>query len=109
MVANERDQLKRVRDKYCTEKVQFDRQAEEVKEQAEQDAQESRKIGYFMTHKENLIAQLGQLRRDLDAEKGELRSNRIKLGLFKNELATKQKAIENLRYTYITGDQQSMV
>lgn len=58
-VANEREELKRVRDKYCTEKVQFDRQAEEVKEQAEQDAQESRKIGYFMTHKENLIAQLG--------------------------------------------------
>lgn len=35
VVANQRDELKRVRDKYCTEKVQFDRQAEEVKEQAE--------------------------------------------------------------------------
>ena len=33
-----------------------------------------------------------------------MREDRIKLEIFKNELATKQKTLESLRYNYIKQD-----
>jgi len=59
-------------------------------------------------NKERLQEELRQLRLDLEAERQQLREDKIKLEIFKNELKTKQKTIESLRYNYIKGDQQSM-
>jgi hypothetical protein len=38
-----------------------------------------------------------------------IREDKIEMEIFKNELKTKQKTIENMRYNYIKGDQQSLV
>ena len=42
-----------------------------------------------------------KLRSALDEEKAQIAEDRVKLEIFKNELRTKQKAIESMRYEYI--------
>lgn len=45
----------------------------------------------------------------MEAEKNQIRDDRIELEIFKNELKTKQKTIENMRFNYIKNDQENMV
>ena len=53
--------------------------------------------------------ELKQLSADLDGEKNQIRDDKIELEIFKNELKTKQKTIESMRFNYIKGDQENMV
>jgi len=46
------------------------------------------------------------LRGGLDDEKYQIAEDRVKLEIFKNELRTKQKAIETMRYEYIKATSQ---
>ena len=47
-----------------------------------------------------------KLRGALDDEKQQIAEDRVKLEIFKNELRTKQKAIETMRYEYIKATSQ---
>lgn len=47
------------------------------------------------------------LRGDLENERDSIREDRIKLEMYKNELKTRQKTIENIRYEYIKNNQES--
>jgi len=40
-------------------------------------------------------------RQELTEERNSIKEDRVKLEIFKNELLTKQKVIENLRYDYL--------
>ena len=91
------------------QKDAFDRDVQQIKEQGEADQIESEKIGYFKANKERLKEELRKLKNDLESEKSQLKEDRIKLEIFKNELNTKQKTIEGLRYNYIKGDQQQIM
>ena len=75
-----------------------------IKEKGEQDQLDSEKIGYFKANKVRLNEELKQLRIDLEAERQQIREDKIELEIFKNDLKTKQKTIENMRYNYIKGD-----
>lgn len=46
---------------------------------------------------------------ELEGEKNQIRDDKIELEIFKNELKTKQKTIESMRFNYIKGDQENMV
>ena len=48
--------------------------------------------------------ELKRLEADLEGEKNQIRDDKIELEILKNELKTKQKTIENLRFNYIKGD-----
>ena len=50
------------------------------------------------------MEELKQLGADLEAEKNQIRDDKIELEIFKNELKTKQKTIESMRFNYIKGD-----
>lgn len=99
MLDNER--LQEQLDKYCIEKDKFEREAMKVKDQAERDQIDSEKIGYFKANKERLLDDLRQLRSDLEAERDSLKEDRIKLEMFKNDLKTRQKTIESLRFEFV--------
>jgi hypothetical protein len=47
------------------------------------------------------------LRIDLEAEKDNIKEDRVKLEMFKNELKTRQKTIEGLRFDYIKSSGES--
>ena len=47
-----------------------------------------------------------KLRIALDEERQQIAEDRVKLEIFKNELRTKQKAIETMRYEYIKATSQ---
>lgn len=55
------------------------------------------------------MEELKRLEADLEGEKNQIRDDKIELEIFKNELKTKQKTIENLRFNYIKGDQDTLV
>ncbi len=99
MLENER--LQEQLDKYCIERDRFEREALKIKEQAERDQIDSEKIGYFKANKERLLDDLRQLRLDLELEHSSLKEDRIKLNLFKNDLKTRQKTIETLRFDFV--------
>lgn len=68
-VVEENDALQEELDKYCIEKEQFDRHAQQVKEQGEQDQLDSEKIGYFKANKDRLREELRQRRQELESER----------------------------------------
>ena len=82
-------------------KEAFDRRANAVKEQGENDQLDSEKIGFFKANKERIKDEMRKLRSALDEEKTQIAEDRVKLEIFKNELKSKQKAIETMRYEYI--------
>jgi len=84
----------------------FDRRALEVKEQGENDQLDSEKIGFFKANKERIKDEMRRLRGALEEEKQQIAEDRVKLEIFKNELKTKQKAIETMRYEYIKATSQ---
>ena len=47
-----------------------------------------------------------KLRNALEEEKKQIQEDRVKLDIFKNELRTKQKTIETIRYEYIKATSQ---
>lgn len=49
------------------------------------------------------------LKSELESERSSIREDRIKLDLFKNELKTKQKTIENMRYEFIKNGHENIV
>ncbi len=100
-VTLENERLQEQLDKYCIERDRFEREALKIKEQAERDQIDSEKIGYFKANKERLLDDLRQLRLDLELEQSSLKEDRIKLNLFKNDLKTRQKTIETLRFDFI--------
>ena len=53
--------------------------------------------------------ELKRLEADLEGEKNQIRDDKIELEILKNELKTKQKTIENLRFNYIKGDQENII
>ena len=72
-----------------------------MKEQGEFDQLDSEKIGFFKANKERIRDELRKLKASLEEDKASLGEDRVKLEIFKNELKTKQKAIETMRYEYI--------
>lgn len=78
---------------------------QQIKEQGEQDQIESEKIGFFKANKDRLKEELKKLKQELEQEKTNIKEDRVRLNLFRNELTTKTKAIEALRYNYIKTDQ----
>ena len=83
------------------QKEAFDRRAQAVKDQGENDQLDSEKIGFFKANKERIKDEMRKLRVGLDDEKQQIAEDRVKLEIFKNELHSKQKAIETMRYEYI--------
>lgn len=83
------------------QKEAFDRRAQAVKEQGENDQMDSEKIGFFKANKERIKDEMKKLRGALEEEKQQIQEDRVKLEIFKNELRTKQKTIETMRYEYI--------
>ena len=71
------------------QKEAFDRRAQEVKEQGENDQLDSEKIGFFKANKERIKDEMKKLRGALDDEKQQIAEDRVKLEIFKNELRTK--------------------
>ncbi len=67
----------------------FDRRAQAVKEQGENDCLDSEKIGFFKANKDRIKDEIRQLRSALDDEKQQHAEDRVKLEIFKNELRTK--------------------
>lgn len=104
-VAIENDHLQEELDKYCIEKENFEREAEAIKDKGLRDKSESEEIGHFKTHKEALYEKLKKRREDIEKQKSMIQEDRVKLNIFRNELMTKQKTIETLRYNYIKSDQ----
>jgi len=100
------EQLQEQLDRFNIEKENFDRRAMMVKEQGELDQLDSEKIGFFKVNKERIRDELKKLRASLDEDKISLTEDRIKLEIFKQELKTKQKAIEVMRYEYIKSTSQ---
>ena len=88
------------------QKEAFDRRANTVKEQGENDQLDSEKIGFFKANKERIKDEMRKLRGALDEEKTQIAEDRVKLEIFKNELKSKQKAIETMRYEYIKATSQ---
>ena len=84
----------------------FDRRAQTVKDQGENDQLDSEKIGFFKANKDRIRDEMKKLKCDLDEEKTSIAEDRVKLEIFKNELRSKQKAIENMRYEYIKATSQ---
>ncbi len=77
-----------------------------IKDQAERDQVDSEKIGYFKANKERLIDELRALREDLENEKESIKEDKVKLEMFKNEMKTRQKTIESMRFEYIKHSSQ---
>lgn len=88
------------------QKEAFDRRAQAVKEQGENDQMDSEKIGFFKANKERIKDEMKKLRGALEEEKQQIQEDRVKLEIFKNELRTKQKTIETMRYEYIKATSQ---
>ncbi len=78
-----------------------------IKEQGERDQSDSEKIGYFKANKDRLKDELKQLRSELEAERESIKEDRIKLEMFKNELKTRQKTIESIRFDFIKNTADS--
>ena len=95
------DALQEQTDRFNLEKENFDRRAQAVKEQGEHDQLDSEKIGFFKANKERIREEMKRLKVGLEEERQQLTEDRVKLEIFKNELKTKQKAIETARYEYI--------
>ena len=72
-----------------------------MKEQGEIDQADSEKIGFFKANKERIREELKNMKVQLEEERDGVSEDRCKLEIFKNELRTKQKAIEASRYEYI--------
>jgi hypothetical protein len=85
------------------ERELFEREAGRLKAEAERDQADSEKIGFFKAHKERLRDDLRLLREELERERDLLREQRIRLDLHRNELKTRQKAIEQLRFEFVNG------
>lgn len=68
-VVAENDALQEELDKYCIEKEQFDRNAQQVKEQGEQDQLDSEKIGWFKANKDRLKEELRVKKLELEQER----------------------------------------
>lgn len=100
------NQLQEQIERFSMQKEAFDRRAQEVKEQGENDQLDSEKIGFFKANKERIKDELKKVRNALDEEKSQINEDRVKLEIFKNELRTKQKAIESMRYEYIKSTSQ---
>jgi len=77
-----------------------------VKEQGEHDQLDSEKIGFFKANKERIREEMKRLKVGLEEERQQMTEDRVKLEIFKNELKTKQKAIETARYEYIKQTSQ---
>ena len=67
---------------------------------------DSEKIGFFKANKDRIRDEMKKLKGDLDEEKQSIAEDRVKLEIFKNELRSKQKAIETMRYEYIKATSQ---
>jgi len=67
---------------------------------------DSEKIGFFKANKERIKDEMKKLRGALEEEKQQIQEDRVKLEIFKNELRTKQKTIETMRYEYIKATSQ---
>ncbi len=67
---------------------------------------DSEKIGFFKANKDRIMDELKKLRGALEEEKQTIAEDRVKLEIFKNELRTKQKTIEAMRYEYIKATSQ---
>jgi len=67
---------------------------------------DSEKIGFFKANKERIKDEMQRARSALEEEKQQIAEARVKLEIFKNELRTKQKAIETMRYEYIKATSQ---
>lgn len=52
---------------------------------------------------------LRRLKEELEVEKESLKEDRIKLELYKNDIKTRQKTIETLRFDFIKNNQDSAV
>ena len=102
MLDNEK--LKEHLDKYCIDRGNFDRDAMRVKEQAERDQIDSEKIGFFKANKERLLDDLRRLREELENERDSIKEDRVKIELFKNDIKTRQKTIEALRFEFIKNN-----
>lgn len=76
-----------------------------MKVEAERDQAESEKIGFFKANKDRLRDDLRLLREELERERDALREDRIRLDMHKNELRTRQKTVETLRFEYISSHQ----
>ena len=51
--------------------------------------------------------ELRQLRADLETEMASIKEDKIKLEMYKNELKTRQKTIEGMRFDYIKNSQDN--
>ena len=100
------NQLQEQVERYSMQRETFDRRAQAVKEQGENDQLDSEKIGFFKANKERIKDEMQRLKGALDEEKNTIAEDRVKLEIFKNELRTKQKAIETMRYEYIKATSQ---
>ena len=105
-IAQMHDVLQEQTDRFNLEKENFDRRAMAVKEQGEHDQLDSEKIGFFKANKERIREEMKRLKVGLEEERVQLTEDRVKLEIFKNELKTKQKAIETMRYEYIKATSQ---
>ena len=65
------------------------------------DSRDSEKIAFFKINKDKIADELKSLKLQLEDEKATLAEDRVKLEIYKNDLKTKQKAIESSRFEYI--------
>ena len=93
-------------DKIAIERDMFEREATKLKIEAERDQADSEKIGFFKANKERLRDDLRILREELEMERESLREDRIRLDMHKNELKTRQKTLEQLRFEYVSSHHQ---
>ncbi|CDW83861.1 UNKNOWN [Stylonychia lemnae] len=106
-VVMDNEKLHEQLDKYCIEKSHFDREAMKIKEQAERDHFDSEKIGFFKANKDRLLDELRKLREDLEMERESIKEDRVKLEMYKNDIKTRQKTIETMRFEFIKTSQDN--
>ena len=97
-------------ERFNIDKDNFEKKAQLVKEQGELDQADSEKIAFFKANKDRIKIEMKRLRAGLEEEKTQMAEDRVKLEIYKNELRTKQTAIENMRFEYIkaTSDEGLM-
>jgi len=89
MVSMDNEKLQEQLDKYCIERDHFDREALKIKEQGERDQVDSEKIGYFKANKDRLLDDLRVLKQELESERENIKEDKVKIEMFKNELKTR--------------------
>jgi hypothetical protein len=105
-VALENERIHEQVERLGIDREMFEREALKLKGEAERDQADSEKIGFFKANKERLRDDLRILKEDLETERETLREDRIRLEMHKNELRTRQKTLEQMRFEYVSSHQR---